>query len=774
MLEYGSDNAWKFGTPTATRVDPGGGAAEVVTRQAIDEQGRTTSSTLPAGGTSTATAATTIKIYYAATNADPQCAKAEWAGWLCKTLPGGAPNAGAPIPTSWASGYDVYGNPTRTVETGAGVTRTTNVSYDTAGRVRRGVTTGSGPEIGVQRPVTETVYNAAGLTVQTRLLNADGTVAGSTADGTAAIVRTYDAYGRLATYTDGTGLVSAYGYDSVGRLSTVGNDQGNRTVAYDQNGERGSLPTSIDVSGVGVFTATYGADGTLIREGMPGGFAATTIRDAGGDAVSLTYTKANADGSTSEWLRSSATMTAFDQVDTYRTVAVTGTPRSTRYGYDNLGRLTTATDRTLGATGVPSGAACTRSYAFDVNSNRVALTQTASAGAPAGTCPATVPAGDSYGYDTADRLQPIGARGALRYDALGRTRTLPSVDTIGAGGDVGIDYYVDDLVASMTQAGKTTTFGLDAAARRTVRTDTDAATPGISRKTISYYTGDDDNPDVVKESDNSFTRNVLSFGGLVATVTKSGTAGAAVTMQLANLHGDIAATVPMTATSPNDLVTIETTEYGVPRVAPAAGATQGRYGWLGSHQRDASTLGGLTLMGVRLYAPILGRFLSLDPIKGGNANAYVYPADPVNQQDISGLYNYRNSDLVGPAGTIYTQGGCTPYASTMKCNFNWAIRLHGTSRTSQVHSLSVEMWVDGRRVAGPYSKVNVKGNYNFHGSIGNGKAGFGLYRWNKRAQRDPLLILQKGQRVELRVSGYGTRPNGQRFYIYGSGNFRVG
>ncbi|SDE26416.1 RHS repeat-associated core domain-containing protein [Blastococcus fimeti] len=329
-------------------------------------------------------------------------------------------------------------------------------------------------------------------------------------------------------------------------------------------------------------------------------------------------------------------MTPFDQVDTYRTVAVTGTPRSTRYGYDNLGRLTTATDRALGATGAPTGAACTRSYGFDVNSNRVALTQTASAGAPAGTCPATVPAGDAYGYDTADRLQAIGARGALRYDALGRTRTLPSVDTIGAGGDVAIDYYVDDLVSSMTQAGKTTTFGLDATARRTVRTDTDAATPGISRKTTSYYTGDDDKPDVVKESDNSYTRNVLSFGGLVATVANSGTQGAAVTLQLANLHGDIAANVPLTATSPNDLTTIETTEYGLPRAAPAAGTTQSRYGWLGTHQRDASTLGGLTLMGVRLYAPTLGRFLSVDPIPGGNANPYVYPEDPIGAFDIDG------------------------------------------------------------------------------------------------------------------------------------------
>jgi hypothetical protein len=42
-------------------------------------------------------------------------------------------------------------------------------------------------------------------------------------------------------------------------------------------------------------------------------------------------------------------------------------------------------------------------------------------------------------------------------------------------------------------------------------------------------------------------------------------------------------------------------------------------------------------MGVRLHNPATGRFLSVDPIPRGNANAYTYPTDPINDYDISGL-----------------------------------------------------------------------------------------------------------------------------------------
>ncbi|RBY95632.1 hypothetical protein DQ237_14030 [Blastococcus sp. TF02-8] len=636
-LEYDSPNAWKFGTATVTRTDPGGGAAQVVTRQEIDEQGRTVASTLPSGGSSTSTAATTVKVYYSATNADSGCVSAAWAGWLCKSRPGGTPSAGAALPTTHVTGYDVYGNVTRTVETGQGVARTTSSSLDAAGRVRTSGSTGTGAEVGQQRSRVETVYDETGLVKATRLVTDAGAAAGDPAAGTGPISRDYDPYGRMTSYTDGSGLVTTQSYDAVGRLSKVENEHGTRTIGYDGGGEKGSLPTSLEVSGVGTFTAQYGADGSIVREELPGGLSATTVRDAAGSAVSLTYRKKAADGSVDEWLRSTATMSPFGQVDAYQTVTVNGLKRTNRYGYDNVGRLVSATDwAAMDAGGQPSGASCTRRYSFDVNSNRTALAQAASAGATGDVCPTSVPAADSYAYDSADRLLPgSGARGALRYDAIGRTRVLPSVDTVDGGGDVALDYYVDDLVASMSQGGRTTTFALDAASRRVVRTDTDVAVPG-ARRTVSFYSGDDDNPDVVKEPDNSYTRNIASFGGLAAVQTLSGTSGAKLTLQLANLHGDVIATVPAESANPGDMTVTETTEYGLPRVKPATGSTQARYGWLGTHQRDASTIGGLTLMGVRLYAPTLGRFLSLDPIPGGNANPYVYPSDPNGVFDLDG------------------------------------------------------------------------------------------------------------------------------------------
>lgn len=43
-------------------------------------------------------------------------------------------------------------------------------------------------------------------------------------------------------------------------------------------------------------------------------------------------------------------------------------------------------------------------------------------------------------------------------------------------------------------------------------------------------------------------------------------------------------------------------------------------------------------MGARVYLPSTGRFLSVDPVRGGTQNDYVYPVDPVNGNDFSGKF----------------------------------------------------------------------------------------------------------------------------------------
>jgi RHS repeat-associated protein len=108
--------------------------------------------------------------------------------------------------------------------------------------------------------------------------------------------------------------------------------------------------------------------------------------------------------------------------------------------------------------------------------------------------------------------------------------------------------------------------------------------------------------------------------------------------QITNLHGDVVASIRgsdagLTSTRVYD-------EHGAPRNSADVGTV--RYGWLGAEQRSADNPAGLIAMGVRVYNPAAGRFLSVDPIYGGNANPYEYcSGDSVNCSDITGQFSCK-------------------------------------------------------------------------------------------------------------------------------------
>ncbi|MFF5141516.1 RHS repeat-associated core domain-containing protein [Streptomyces sp. NPDC013157] len=111
-------------------------------------------------------------------------------------------------------------------------------------------------------------------------------------------------------------------------------------------------------------------------------------------------------------------------------------------------------------------------------------------------------------------------------------------------------------------------------------------------------------------------------GVLGATTSASGS----VTLQLADLHGDIAVTL---ATATTTATAYSYDEYGNT-------TNTSRYGWLGTAQWASDTPTGVTLMGQRLYSPEIGRFLQTDPIQNGSATAHDYcNGDPVNCTDIN-------------------------------------------------------------------------------------------------------------------------------------------
>ncbi len=544
----------------------------------------------------------------------------------------------APDGGTTSVGYDVLGNMTSRTDANQ---HTTAYAYDKASRLTK-VTDPLNRSTSYAYDVDDNlsrVTNARGQTITSTFNARNQPVEITYSDGTPAVIYTYDAAGRITTLVDGTGT-RTLSYDAENRPLTITSPGATNPFKYTYNND-GTVKTRTYPDNYAISYA-YDADGRITSQ-TTSGKTITYGWDEAGNLLSTkfptttaltenrTYDRAGRLASIAEGTGARKLTRDPDGrlvADQYTDATTTGL--ASRYGYDATGRLTRTCTDTVSTTSCLDGTAGA-TYAYDKTGN---LTTSA-------TGSATI----TNTYDAADQLtkRVVGSTTTnLTYDADGNL----TKDATGT-------YAYDALsrVKSATIGANSYTFVHDADGNRTLTNKN-----GTLDRTTRW---DLNNPlvQIATDTDGAGAK-IADYNYNPAGIPQAVNKTAGVYYFLHDRQDSIRSVHDATGAA---TYTYTYTPWGEATGTPATtGGQSSPFGFTGQYI-DPYLTGRLALR-ARSYDPAVGRFTTTDPVPAEtdstNPSPYAYAGnDPVNQADPSGRCLLCVSVGVGAAFGAVIEGG---------------------------------------------------------------------------------------------------------------------